>query len=704
MLEGHSACASFLEKSVEDLLQHPACLNSKAQQVLLNEVVPVFTIKDNEKFLAPPTSKRIQQVISRSNLYAAPGTDGIPSLLYKESWSVLGESLTEVMVAISEGQGLQPSMRTSLIVFGSKPKKAISLRPGDKRKISLLNADFKIATGLEAELLQECATHTLSPLQLVAGKDRRIHHGINLPRNAIYSAGRPGHQGCGILDTDLIAAFDYMCLEWVFMVLERKGMDSRIISRFRNLYKDNLSVVVVNNICGRAIRNIRLSLRQGDLPSMDLFSFGIDPLLSYLEKRLTGILITSLPVLGPVLPGLPPLDKLEERYKVIGYADDVKPAITSMEEFSLVDRAMHLFETSSGCRLHRDPASKKCKFLPLSRWRGTLQQSDIPCSYMTISDHLDMLGVELRATWTQTRKVNGDEMQDRVAKTSRQWRSGKFMPLTQRSWSLNSFCLPKVWFRTHCVDLRQQDVQKIHSHVKSWLYADQFIKPEEMIMFRPPSYGGLGVHHVKLKAQAALTRTFLETACHPKFRHSLFHTNLFRFHVLDDTTIPDPGLPPFYPKEFFAKIKQVRNESCLNVSVMTEKQWYTLMLEDCCTMEVREGGSRQFILCRAELTSTSTNWEHSWSRVRLKGLGSVFSTFLFQLMHKLLPTKERLSRTSPNQNPACKAIGCSGEKTEDAVHALNNCQANQVNRDSPHQCTDSAPPGSHCRCCSPARI
>ena len=63
-----------------------------------------------------------------------------------------------------------------------------------------------------------------------------------------------------------------------------------------------------------------------------------------------------------------------------------------MEEFSLVDRAMHLFETSSGCRLHRDPASKKCKFLPLSRWRGTLQQSDIPCSYMTISDHLDMLG------------------------------------------------------------------------------------------------------------------------------------------------------------------------------------------------------------------------------------------------------------------------------------------------------------------------
>ena len=80
---------------------------------------------------------------------------------------------------------------------------------------------------------------------------------------------------------------------------------------------------------------------------------------------------------------------------MIGYADDVKPAITSMAEFTLVDRAMALFESASGCKLHRDPASNKCKFLPLARCRGTLQHIDIPCQLMTISDHLDMIGVEL---------------------------------------------------------------------------------------------------------------------------------------------------------------------------------------------------------------------------------------------------------------------------------------------------------------------
>ena len=45
-------------------------------------------------------------------LNAAPGSDGIPSLAYKECWSVLGDPLTDVMLSIFNCQDLQPSMRT----------------------------------------------------------------------------------------------------------------------------------------------------------------------------------------------------------------------------------------------------------------------------------------------------------------------------------------------------------------------------------------------------------------------------------------------------------------------------------------------------------------------------------------------------------------------------------------------------------------
>ena len=673
IIEGHNECASFLESTVEDLLLHQAQLDPLAQETLLAEIEPVFTKEDNARLLTPPTNEEVLATVSASNLSAAPGIDGLPSLLYKECWSVLGCALSDVMRAVFSGQKLPQSMRTSLMVFGSKPKKPNSILPRDKRKISLLNSDFKTASGIEARRLKDTATHTLSPLQLVAGNDRRIHHGINLARNAIYVAGRPGHAGCGILDTDLVAAFDYLCMEWVFKVLEKKGMDKQVIERLMNLYRDSLTVVMVNNIPGKVIMNIRTSLRQGDLPSMHFFGFGIDPLLVYLEKRLQGILISSIPVQGPPGLGQLAIPPMVEKYIVIGYADDIKPAITSMQEFKVVDKAMTLFENASGCRLHRNPATKKCKFLPLARWRGTLQQEDIPCPYMTLSDHLDMLGVELRATWSATRRANGDICQTRVSNTVKRWKTGKFMPLTQRSWSLNQFCLPKIWFRTHCLDLRVLDVTKITSLIKSWLYQDQLLKPEEFVMHRKASVGGLGVHHVQLKAQAGLVRTFLETARNPVFRGSLFHSVLFRYHVLGETSLPNPGFPPYYSPEFFAKIRKVHLETPLNVSTMSEKEWYRVFLEDSCTMEEADmEGNRQTKLCRVERGSPDTDWEESWRLARLPGLGSENMSFIFKMMHDILPTQERVARTNPRASPACPMPGC-GAAVETRSHALFQC-------------------------------
>ena len=174
---------------------------------------------------------------------------------------------------------------------------------------------------------------------------------------------------------------------------------------------------------------------------------------------------------------------------------------------------------------------------------------------MTISDHLDMIGVELRATWLQTRKANGDIAQTRVENTVKAWRAGKFMPLNMRPWSVNQYCLSKVFFRTHIVDMRVSDVTKITSLVKSWLYADQLLKPEEMVMYRPSHRGGLGVINVKLKALAGLIKTFLETAGNGIYRPSLYHSLLYRYQILDDHSVPDPGIPPFYSNDFFNTIR-----------------------------------------------------------------------------------------------------------------------------------------------------
>ena len=88
-----------------------------------------------------------------------------------------------------------------------------------------------------------------------------------------------------------------------------------------------------------------------------LGAVGVDPLLIYLVKPLSGIPITSLPVLGPTQKD----------------ADIVKlPPLQQGSSLCL------------GVKVHRDPAAGKVKFLALARWRGTLTQEDIPHQYKRI--------------------------------------------------------------------------------------------------------------------------------------------------------------------------------------------------------------------------------------------------------------------------------------------------------------------------------
>jgi hypothetical protein len=319
------------------------------------------------------------------------------------------------------------------------------------------------------------------------------------------------------------------------------------------------------------------SLRQGDVPSMFWFAAGIDPLLIYLERRLQGIPITSLPVLGPTNRDdpKPTLVPLEQRFKLMAYADDVKPAITNMSEFNLVDMACRLMERASGVKLHRDPDSGKVKFLALSRWKGTLQQEDLPHQYVRLSDHLDFVGVELRATFTQTRKVNGDILQTRVKNTIGPWKAGRFMPISQRPYSANCYALSKVWFKCCVVNLRVQDINSINSMIKSWLYQDLLLKPSELVLFRKTDDGGLGLLNVKVRAMSLLIRTSLETAANPTFNHSLFHEQLYRYHVLKEHSLPDPGYTPYYDRDFFNLIQHYKDTAPMNITIMTTEEYHT---------------------------------------------------------------------------------------------------------------------------------
>ena len=69
---------------------------------------------------------------------------------------------------------------------------------------------------------------------------------------------------------------------------------------------------------------------------------------------------------------------------------------------------------------------------------------------------------------------------------------------------------------------------------------------------------------------------------------------------------------------------------------------------------------------KAELDSTTTDWERSWRRERLKGIGSDGTSFLSKMLHNLLPTEARLSRILPNSSAHCQF--CPTPITADLSH------------------------------------
>ena len=128
------------------------------------------------------------------------------------------------------------------MVFAHKPGKSSSKELKDKRKISLLNTDFKILTSLENKRFTSIISHTISPSQFALGKEKRIHHAISLARDTIFLSNSR-KKGRAIADLDFKSAFDLVCMEWVFMVLKKKGLSPISIERIRRYYEDSITVL-----------------------------------------------------------------------------------------------------------------------------------------------------------------------------------------------------------------------------------------------------------------------------------------------------------------------------------------------------------------------------------------------------------------------------------------------------------------------------
>jgi hypothetical protein len=197
-----------------------------------------------------------------------------------------------------------------------------------------------------------------------------------------------------------------------------------------------------------------------------------------------------------------------------------------------------------------------------------------------------------------------------------------------------------------------------------------------MMLYRQTELGGLGIYNVKLRATAMLIHTFLAQAVSPLFPTNIYLNSLYRWHVLDQRESANPGRPPYFSADFFAVIKDVHQNTPLNVAWITLKQWYQLLLERGETHTSDDPDSPPvLILSRLEQSRPAIDYKHSYRISRIFGLAPEQKSFLFKMIQNLLPTRERLHRIGKSQSPSCNF--CNGQ--DDTTEHLFTCpQSSEV--------------------------
>ena len=146
--------------------------------------------------------------------------------------------------------------------------------------------------------------------------------------------------------------------------------------------------------------------------------------------------------------------------------------------------------------------------------------------------------------------------------------------------------------------------------------------------------------------------------------------------MLEEDHVPGAPnqLPPYFSEELFAIIRNVKNQSSINIISMSEKDWSRCLTEDQVTMEMNfDSGVQEFRPCRAELASPTTDWELSWTLCRQQGMAPDLSSFLWKMLLDLLCTQQRLHRVRASPSLLCKLCN---QETGTLQHELIDCSFN----------------------------
>ena len=120
----------------------------------------------------------------------------------------------------------------------------------------------------------------------------------------------------------------------------------------------------------------------------------------------------------------------------------------------------------------------------------------------------------------------------------------------------------------------------------------------------------------------------------------------------------------------------MKEEGLLNISHMKSGTWYKVLLENKVTMQSEANGTRTLKPCKVEIRNPEVDWNSTWALANMKGLNPTEKTFLWRMIHNILPTPARLFHMKIKNTPHPNCLLCDLSVPGDLTHSLLTCPFN----------------------------